>query len=70
MNCRIRIFDTTLRDGTQAETISFSAEDKLHIAKRLDEFGIDYIEGGGRARIPGIWLSLTWPETLGLNMPG
>jgi len=46
MNCRIRIFDTTLRDGTQAETISFSAEDKLHIAKRLDEFGIDYIEGG------------------------
>jgi len=46
MNRRIRIFDTTLRDGTQAETISFSAEDKLHIAKRLDEFGIDYIEGG------------------------
>jgi len=46
MNRKIRIFDTTLRDGTQAETISFSAEDKLHIAKRLDEFGIDYIEGG------------------------
>jgi len=46
MNRKIQIYDTTLRDGTQAEMISFSAEDKLHIAKRLDEFGIDYIEGG------------------------
>ncbi|MFA4838988.1 MAG: citramalate synthase [Candidatus Neomarinimicrobiota bacterium] len=46
MSQKILIFDTTLRDGTQAETISFSAEDKLHIARRLDEFGIDYIEGG------------------------
>jgi len=46
MNRKIQIYDTTLRDGTQAETISFSADDKLHIAKRLDEFGIDYIEGG------------------------
>lgn len=46
MNRKIWIFDTTLRDGTQAEMISFSAQDKLHIAKRLDEFGIDYIEGG------------------------
>jgi 2-isopropylmalate synthase len=43
---KIRVFDTTLRDGTQAERISFSAEDKLHIAQRLDQFGIDYIEGG------------------------
>ncbi|PWN05691.1 citramalate synthase [Rhodohalobacter mucosus] len=42
----IRIFDTTLRDGTQGEHISFSAEDKFRIAKRLDEFGIHYIEGG------------------------
>lgn len=42
----IRIFDTTLRDGTQGEKVSFSAEDKLRIAKRLDEFGIHYIEGG------------------------
>ncbi|MFA5728202.1 MAG: hypothetical protein WC957_02120, partial [Candidatus Neomarinimicrobiota bacterium] len=39
MNRKIQIYDTTLRDGTQAEMISFSAEDKLHIAKRLDEFG-------------------------------
>lgn len=43
---KIQIFDTTLRDGTQGEKIAFSAKDKLHIAKRLDHFGIDYIEGG------------------------
>lgn len=43
---RVHIFDTTLRDGTQGEKVSFSAEDKFRIAKRLDEFGIDYIEGG------------------------
>jgi len=42
----IHIFDTTLRDGTQGEKVSFSAEDKLRIADRLDQFGIDYIEGG------------------------
>lgn len=43
---KVRIYDTTLRDGMQAEGVSFSAEDKLMIARRLDEFGIDYIEGG------------------------
>lgn len=37
---------TTLRDGTQGEGISFSVTDKLRIAQRLDEFGMDYIEGG------------------------
>ena len=42
----IQIFDTTLRDGTQGEKVSFSAEDKFRIANRLDDFGIDYIEGG------------------------
>jgi len=42
----IQIFDTTLRDGTQGEKVSFSAEDKFRIAKRLDEFGVHYIEGG------------------------
>jgi 2-isopropylmalate synthase len=42
----VKIYDTTLRDGMQAEGISFSLPDKLLIAKRLDEFGIDYIEGG------------------------
>ncbi|HEX7362887.1 MAG TPA: citramalate synthase [Bryobacteraceae bacterium] len=43
---RISIFDTTLRDGTQGESISLSVDDKLLIAKKLDELGIDYIEGG------------------------
>jgi 2-isopropylmalate synthase len=43
---KIVIYDTTLRDGTQAEDISFSVEDKVRIALRLDELGIDYIERG------------------------
>ena len=43
---RIYTFDTTLRDGTQGEAVSFSVEDKLAIAQKLDELGIDYIEGG------------------------
>ncbi len=43
---KIYTYDTTLRDGTQGEEVSFSAEDKIKIAKRLDAFGIDYIEGG------------------------
>ncbi|HYW36466.1 MAG TPA: citramalate synthase [Balneolaceae bacterium] len=42
----INIFDTTLRDGTQGEKITFSAEDKVRIARELDDFGFDYIEGG------------------------
>lgn len=42
----IQLFDTTLRDGTQGEGVSFSADDKLRIATRLDDFGVDYIEGG------------------------
>src|SRR5436305_3073727 len=43
---KIFTFDTTLRDGTQGESVSFSVEDKLLIAEKLDELGIDYIEGG------------------------
>ncbi|HOJ92650.1 MAG TPA: citramalate synthase [Dictyoglomaceae bacterium] len=43
---KIFLYDTTLRDGAQSERISFSLEDKLRIAQRLDDFGIDYIEGG------------------------
>jgi 2-isopropylmalate synthase len=42
----IELFDTTLRDGTQGEGINLSVQDKLIIAQRLDEFGIDIIEGG------------------------
>jgi 2-isopropylmalate synthase len=43
---RVKIYDTTLRDGTQGEGVSFSVDDKLAIAKRLDDLGVDYIEGG------------------------
>ena len=43
---RVQIYDTTLRDGSQGEGISFSLHDKLMIARRLDEIGVDYIEGG------------------------
>lgn len=43
---RIFIYDTTLRDGTQGEEISLSCDDKLTLARRLDEFGVHYIEGG------------------------
>ena len=42
----VLIYDTTLRDGTQGEQISFSAEEKLRIAQRLDDMGFQYIEGG------------------------
>jgi len=42
----IQLYDTTLRDGTQGEGISFSAGDKIAIARRLDALGIDFIEGG------------------------
>jgi len=43
---KILIYDTTLRDGTQGEQISLSAEDKLKIAGKLDALGVHYIEGG------------------------
>lgn len=43
---RIELYDTTLRDGSQGEGISFSLEDKLQITARLDAQGFDYIEGG------------------------
>lgn len=42
----IEIFDTTLRDGAQTEGISYSADDKLRIARKLDELGVAFIEGG------------------------
>ncbi len=43
---KIAIYDTTLRDGTQGVGVSFSAEEKLKVARKLDEFGVAYIEGG------------------------
>jgi 2-isopropylmalate synthase len=42
----IELYDTTLRDGTQGEHITLSVQDKLLIAEKLDEFGMDFIEGG------------------------
>ena len=46
MAAPIELYDTTLRDGTQMEGISLSVEDKLKIARKLDELGVHYIEGG------------------------
>lgn len=42
----VLVYDTTLRDGTQGENINFSAEEKIKIAKKLDDIGVHYIEGG------------------------
>jgi len=42
----VQLYDTTLRDGAQQEGISFSIEDKLKLCQKLDELGIDFIEGG------------------------
>ena len=42
----IKIYDTTLRDGTQGEGVSFTVAGKLRVAEKLDQFGVDYIEGG------------------------
>ena len=43
---KVLIYDTTLRDGSQAEGVSFTVSAKVRIAEKLDQFGIDYIEGG------------------------
>ncbi len=52
MNKRLEIYDTTLRDGTQAENFNLSVEDKIRVCLKLDEFGIDFIEGGWPAANP------------------
>jgi 2-isopropylmalate synthase len=49
---KIFIYDTTLRDGAQAEGVVFSPVAKIHVAKMLDAFGVDYIEGGYAASNP------------------
>jgi 2-isopropylmalate synthase len=46
MNKNIKIFDTTLRDGSQSVGVNFTVNDKIKIARNLDEFGVHYIEGG------------------------
>ena len=42
----VQLYDTTLRDGAQAEDVNFSVEDMVRIAQKLDQFGVQYIEGG------------------------
>lgn len=49
---KIQVYDTTLRDGSQMEGISFSVDDKIRIAQRLDAFGVDFIEGGWPGAVP------------------
>src|SRR5437773_4503773 len=46
MSAAVRTYDTTLRDGCQGASISLSLQDKLDVARRLDGFGVDWIEGG------------------------
>ena len=46
MKSQVFLYDTTLRDGAQAEDINFSVEDKIRVARKLDQFGVHYIEGG------------------------
>ena len=48
----ILVYDTTLRDGTQGEGISFSVTSKLRLTEKMDQFGIDYIEGGNPGSNP------------------
>ena len=43
---QVKLYDTTLRDGTQGEGVSLSVQDKLRIVERLDHMGVHYIEGG------------------------
>ncbi len=49
---KVFIYDTTLRDGSQAEGVTFSPVARIHVAKMLDSFGVDYIEGGYAASNP------------------
>ncbi|MCL1911942.1 MAG: citramalate synthase [Endomicrobia bacterium] len=64
---KIMIFDTTLRDGSQGAGISFSVEDKIKIAKALDVFGIDYIEGGWPGSNPKDELFFAQAKKIGLK---
>ena len=46
MTTQLTIYDTTLRDGTQAENFNLSVDDKIRVSMKLDGLGIDFIEGG------------------------
>ena len=61
------LYDTTLRDGTQGEGVNLSVEDKLKIAKRLDDFGMHYIEGGWPGSNPKDAEFFTRAKTLALK---
>jgi 2-isopropylmalate synthase len=58
---RIEIYDTTLRDGTQGESINFNVADKIRIAEALDSLGVDFIEGGWPVRTLAMLRSLRKP---------
>jgi len=64
------LYDTTLRDGTQGENISFTADEKVKIALKLDDIGIHYIEGGWPGSNPKDLQFLIWPNGLNLRTPG
>ncbi len=64
---KIELYDTTLRDGMQAEGVSFSLEDKLAIAQCLDKLGLDYIEGGYAASNPKEMQFFSEVKKLGLK---
>ena len=64
----IEIYDTTLRDGSQGEGVNFSLEDKLAIARRLDQAGVDFIEGGYPLSNPKDAQFFTRARELGLQL--
>ena len=64
---KIQLYDTTLRDGAQREGLSLSLDDKLKIARHLDQLGIDYIEGGWPGSNPKDIAFFERVETLGLT---
>ncbi|MFC2059834.1 citramalate synthase [Chloroflexota bacterium] len=64
---RVKLYDTTLRDGAQREGISFSVDDKLYIARKLDELGIHFIEGGWPGSNPKDVEFFNKAKTLTLN---
>lgn len=64
---KVIIYDTTLRDGTQGEGISLSVQDKLKIAQKLDNLGVDYIEGGWPGSNPKDMEFFKLVKTVGLK---
>ena len=67
---KLELYDTTLRDGAQTWGITFSLDDKIRIALKLDELGIDLIEGGYPGSNPKDRKFFTTAKECPLNMPG